>query len=348
MDNRLKKIFKILGPDIHFKIYAVKNINKFHRQNIDPYFLYLSRLPVNKIIPNSVLVYNNKITIYADYDKKIGMNPENIKPLKDLPKNIPEITEEIKNKINHLRQIKSNWEIKQLQYSIHITLKALDKMKNMIHTNKKITENNLEGIFYDELVNNNCSYAYPPIIASGKNAAFIHYELNNSPISKKDLVLMDCGAKNIYGYCADITQTILPKHPNKYQKIVYDIVEKAFKDCFIFLRKNITLKDLNDICIKSFLESLPKLKIKNKNNWNKFLDDPDNLFILYPHFIGHSVGLDVHDPGLTILKNNVVFTIEPGLYFPDNIEIIPDEYKKVGGVRIEHMILMKEKPIIMG
>ena len=355
MEYRLKKLSKILGPNKEFIIYATKYENKYHRQPINPYFLYLSFLPESQIIPDSILYVKTSknycsTKIYANFDEKLGIFPRKIYPVRDLPRNISEMSKGIKEKIDKMRVIKDKWEIRQIKYAIKVTKNGLNKMKKFLKSSQKKTENNLEAIFYKELVQNNCSYAYPPIIASGKNASFIHYNLNNSVISNSNLVLMDCGARNEYGYCADITETILPRKPTKYQKIVYEIVEKAFNYCYEYLIKNkeISLEDLQEKCLESFEEQKDKLRINGNKKWDEFLNKKENLKIIYPHFIGHQVGLEVHDPGNGKLKKNMVFTIEPGLYFPDNNELIPDEYKRVGGVRIEKMILMGKKPIILG
>jgi len=350
--RRLKRIFDKIGNDNIFTIEAYICESEFHRQNINPYFLYFTKLPIDKIILDSILEINKlELVLYADPDPKLGMEYGDIgikvKPLKMLKKKV-EMGEEVKKKIDELRVIKEKWEIKQIKNAVEITLNGFKKMKNFIKNNKKINESNLEGIFYQELINNNCVYAYPPIIGSGKNAAYIHYNLNNKNILTKDLILMDCGAKNQFGYCADITETVLPKNPTKYQRIVYRIVEKAFENCYNSLRtRNVSIKDLDNICKKTFMEMFGELKLKNNKKWNDFLDSEESLKILYPHFIGHQVGLDVHDPSSIKLGRNMVFTIEPGLYFPENYKIIPKEYRQVGGVRIERMILMGTKPEIM-
>lgn len=362
IENKLKKISKKIGPNKKFLIYAAKKENEFHRTNINPYFLYFTNLEVKDVIPNSVLLVDTNlqtcdITIYYEKDDKLGLDYKNVKinlkPLKELP-NLPEITKIIMQKVDSLREIKDKWEIKQIKDAIKITEIGFDKIDNFIKKNKKISEKDLESVFIDVLLHNDASPAYSPIIASGKNAAHVHYNINSSNISKNDLILMDIGAKNKYGYCADITRTILPKEHSKYQENVYNIVKTAFDECFDYVCKNekIKLADVDKICRKSFSKLLYKLKIKDNDNWNKFLDNCSTndfyLHKLYPHLIGHQVGLEVHDPGKGILKKGMVFTIEPGLYFPEDDPIIPNAYKKVGGVRIEHMILMDDKPIIIG
>lgn len=360
--NRLKKISKKIGTNRKFIIPASSYQEEFQRQNINPYFLYFTMLEVHHVIPDAILLVETdeitcNLTIYSEPDDKTGINFGNtnipILSIGNLPK-IPEIGEKVKNKLDELRQIKDDWEIKQIKNAIKITEIGFKNMESFLKKNNKINEKDLEIEFHNVLIKNDASYAYPPIIASGNNGAHIHYNTNNSPILTRDSVLLDCGAKNNYGYCADITRTILPSNPTIYQKKVYDVVEKAFNDCYEYVckNKNIDFNKLDKICIQSLSASVLKLGIKGNDNWNNYLlscsQNPNNIRTLYTHYIGHNVGLQVHDPGRGKLKKNMVITIEPGLYFPENNPVIPEQYKKIGGVRIEHMILIKNNPQIIG
>ncbi len=359
--SRLKKISKKIGPNRKFIIPASLYQEEFQRQNINPYFLYFTMMEVHHIIPESILLVETKestcnLRIYSDTDDKTGISFQNsnieILPIKDLSK-VSEMSEKIKSKIDELRQIKDDWEIKQIKNAIKITEIGFKNMESYLKK-KNVNEKDLEIEFNSVLIKNDSSYAYPPIIASGRNGAHIHYNTNNSPISKKDSVLLDCGAKNSYGYCADITRTILPSNPTIYQKKVYEAVEKAFNDCYEFLCKNrnVDFNKLDKVCINSLAQSVLKLGIKGKEDWNNYLlscsQNPNNIRNLYTHYVGHNVGLHVHDPGREMFKKNMVITIEPGLYFSEDNPIIPEQYKNIGGVRIEHMILIKKNPKIIG
>jgi hypothetical protein len=120
---------------------------------------------------------------------------------------------------------------------------------------------------------------------------------------------------------------------------VYDIVN----ECKVALENNIenTLKNgelpnfnrLNYLCIDTFIRLLPKI-LPDSIQVN---NDIVNLF--YTHFIGHHVGLNVHDIHSNNLELGSVFTLEPGLYFnKDLIKInINPELFKLGGIRIEDM-----------
>lgn len=370
-NSRLERIARELGDNKIFSIYACTSENDFHRSRINPYFLYLTMLPMNFIVLNSILVVKTfpdtcQIIIYYKPDNISGQTyPRNFafetRPLKDF-QNIPEMNEEIKNKIDNLRTIKDKWEMKQIKDAIKITDIGYKNMMKLIkHHKGQLNEKELEAAFYQTIISNEARVAYAPIIATGRNAASIHYHINNQNIPKRSYILLDCGAMNKYGYCADITRTVpSSKGIKKLQKNVYRAVETAYKNCLnhlnMCLKKKIPvyLMDLQDVCLKSFMKSVPTFKMKKHKIWNLILDacgiDQNKVKVFYTHFIGHQVGLDVHDsPTQSELVEGMVITIEPGLYFHDYIPDIPKEYLDIGGVRIEHMIeIGKTKAKVIG
>lgn len=371
--KRLKRLCSLINSNTEFYIHSRMIDDDFRRPIINQYFLYLSVIPSHLIIKDSLLlvsIINNNcnLTIYYKNDPISGRNYKNIiSPLiklEDISKfdtSIPEINDSQKKNICNLMIIKDEWEILQIQDSINITLQAFDIAKEAIKNNPKLRENNIESIFIKTFIDNYFDVAYSPIIASSYNASSIHYIDNNSSITNNNFLLIDCGAKNIFGYCADITRTLSVGNVSNHHTIIYNIVKKAHDDTLEYLNlnleKGVSLADLNECSVLSFINSFKNLeKIVGYDNWNNIIDacntniDASKQLIeyFYTHSIGHHVGLLVHD--LEDLNNynrklqeGNIITIEPGLYF--NKEYvghlnIPEIYYQIGGVRIENMIFI--------
>ncbi len=159
--------------------------------------------------------------------------------------------------------------------------------------------------------------AFPSIVASGSNGLILHYNSNNCKIPKDALVIIDSGAK-LDNYCADITRTYpVSGKFSKRQKEIYNIVLET----------------------QEYIENLaqPGYWLNNKDEPNKSLHHLAYKFLekcgyakYFTHSIGHYLGLDVHDVGSykEPLQEGDVFTIEPGLYIPEeNIAVrIEDDY----------------------
>jgi Xaa-Pro aminopeptidase len=289
----------------------------------------------------------------------------------------PLMTDYHKQIFDKIRFIKDEWELSQIHEAILITKKAFTNMmlflKNTQSQSRK-TENKLESIFMESVIHHNAEVAYAPIIASKYNAAYIHYTQNNSIIQNDSFLLMDCGVKNKYGYCADITRTVFvskTKHGmNFIQQQIYDAVQSAHDVCVDFFHSRSSFQLLNNQCILSFIYSFsnfmkhPYTKADTKADkyaiWNSGIDaciaykngdktagtfKNASQFIsnFYTHFIGHHVGLIVHDGEQFNYTNEIIqpgsiITIEPGLYFKPEISFpVPNEYIQIGGVRIEDM-----------
>ncbi|HHI01583.1 MAG: aminopeptidase P family protein [Thermococcus sp.] len=159
--------------------------------------------------------------------------------------------------------------------------------------------------------------AFPPIVASGKNAANPHHSPGERKIRHGDFVILDFGAR-YKGYCSDITRTVAIGHANEKLKEIYEIVKEAQERAFQSVREGIKAGDV-DIAAREH--------IARKGYGEYFI-----------HRTGHGLGLEVHEePYISqaserILENSMTFTIEPGIYIPN-----------LGGVRIEDDVVVEKK-----
>ncbi len=162
--------------------------------------------------------------------------------------------------------------------------------------------------------------SFKPIVAFGKNSASPHHTPTNKKLKKGDVVLIDMGAK-YQGYCSDMTRMIFTTQPTKKEAEIYNIVLKAQIEAIKTIRPG----------VKASHVARKARKIIEDAGYGDY----------YTHSLGHSVGLEVHDPGISlsikskdILKEGMVITIEPGIYLSGKF-----------GVRIEDMGVVTRKGI---
>ncbi|MCC7442806.1 MAG: aminopeptidase P N-terminal domain-containing protein [Bdellovibrionales bacterium] len=185
---------------------------------------------------------------------------------------------------------------------------------------------------------------YDSIIAGGRNATCLHYRANNEPLRDGDLLLVDAGGECDY-YTADITRTFpVGRTFTSEQAQIYDIVLKAQKECVAMTRPGLTIEQLYDHAARVMMEGVEALGLL-KVPAAKFISEAGHK-ALFPHGIGHWLGMDVHDSGIyklggaaRKLEAGMCFTIEPGLYFQPDDAQWPEKYRGIG-IRIEDDILV--------
>jgi len=230
--------------------------------------------------------------------------------------------------MSKLRQTKDPQEIELLTKAIRISALAQIEVMRAIHND--MTEREVQGIH--EFIYRKYGAAhegYNSIVGAGGNACMIHYVTNEDLDIKDKLILMDVGAE-YRGYTADVTRTIPVNGKfNNEQKKIYDLVYKSQEEA---IKEAIIGNSFNDIYLKSYdiiAKGLIDLGIIN---------DFREARKYYPHGVSHHIGLDVHDPGSRDLIENMVITVEPGIYIPKNSNTDPKWWNI--GVRIEDDILI--------
>lgn len=190
--------------------------------------------------------------------------------------------------------------------------------------------------------------AYDSIVAGGENALILHYINNNCALNEGDLLLIDAGAQ-VNTYAGDVTRTfpVSGKFTNA-QKDLYQLVLSAQKNAFGHMKLGTSLSEIHEHTCRTLCQGLIDAKILEgsleENMENK------TFRAYYPHGTGHWLGLDVHDqcPYLSdelediALDEGMVFTCEPGLYFPVGNAKVPREWQGLG-IRIEDDILMTKE-----
>jgi Xaa-Pro dipeptidase len=251
--------------------------------------------------------------------KKIGLNYARLRMTdfsflkKEFPKkSFIDISKEIQN----TRMVKDANEIDKIHQACRISDKVIEKIPELITSN--ITESELAAeINYLQQKNGASHPAFDTISSFGKNSAEPHYTHGETKIKQNNFIICDFGA-TYKRYNSDITRTFVSGQSSKKQKEIHTTVLNAQNIGFDKIQSDIKAKNVHNAVEKA----INATKFKGK----------------FIHSTGHSLGLIVHDgPGFTrenelILKENMIFTVEPGIYLPG-----------YGGVRIEDVIRVTKK-----
>jgi Xaa-Pro aminopeptidase len=243
------------------------------------------------------------------------------------------------------RLVKSQVEILTMKRAAKLTERA--HLAAMAKTSPGVNESEVYNIINFIFNQENASgQAYESIVAGGVNANILHYIENNQQLNDGDLLLIDAGCE-FNGYASDVTRTFPVNGKfSEPQKQVYQAVLDAQKNAIAQASPGNTLKDVHMAACRVLADFL----IKN-NILSGSVDDVienGSLKKYYPHGTGHWIGLDVHDTcpydidgEEIVFSPGMVFTVEPGLYFPEN-DSTPNPFQGIG-VRIEDDILITKK-----
>ena len=210
------------------------------------------------------------------------------------------------NPIQIMKSVKTIDEIEHLKTAFAQTDKTLLNIRKFINENENLSEFDISQKLEEEFYANGAlNLSFKPIIAKDQNSALAHYSKSskNEIITEGSLILIDCGAYYEKGLATDITRVFVKGTPSELHKQVYTTVLKTFLNCFncqIF-ETGFDIDATARFCIqKNLIEGF---------NFN--------------HGLGHGIGINVHENppslsqselGKTKLKDNMCFTIEPGLY----------------------------------
>ena len=235
--------------------------------------------------------------------------------------------------MHEIRSIKHPIEIELMQKACDITEKGVRRLLAFIAPG--VMEYNIEAELMHEFLNNRSKgFAYTPIIASGYSACVLHYIENNKECKDGDLILMDFGAE--YGnYASDLTRCFPVNGKfTPRQKDVYNAVLRVKKAATKLLVPGTYLNEYHVSVGKLMETELILLGLISEED----VQNEDPAWPAYKkyfmHGTSHYIGLDTHDLGLWTkpIKAGMVFTVEPGIYIPEeNL-----------GIRLEDDVVVQE------
>ena len=248
--------------------------------------------------------------------------------------------------MHKIRSIKDPLEIELMQKACDITEKGFRRILKFVKTGKMEYEIEAE-LMHEFLSNRSKGFAYSPIIASGSSACVLHYGENNKSCNEGEVILMDFGAEYA-NYSSDLTRCIPVNGKfTSRQKEVYNSVLRVKNDATKLLKPGVLLNEYHKMVGEIMEKELIKLQlistqdVKNQDpNWPAY----KKYFI---HGTSHYIGLDTHDLGswTNPIEENMVFTVEPGIYIPEEglgIRLEDDVVVQKNGNPIN---LMKNIPI---
>ena len=220
--------------------------------------------------------------------------------------------------LQKLRSVKDDQEIIQIKKACDITENALRRVISFLKPG--VWEYEIEAELVHECIKNRSrGFAYQPIIASGINSNILHYTLNNKKCKSGELVLIDVAAE--YGnYSADITRTFpVSGIYTERQRKVYNAVLKVKNEATKLLVPGTLWKEYHVEVGKIMTSELINIGLLDKSD----VKNQDPKYPAYKkyfmHGTSHHLGLNTHDYGLLNLpmESQMVFTVEPGIYIPE-------------------------------
>ena len=220
---------------------------------------------------------------------------------------------DVSDALSKSRLVKDPDELEALSKAARIISKVVDDVPGLVKAG--MTERALKAqIDYQMVEQGADSPSFESIVAFGENSALPHYSAGERRLRKGDNILVDVGARYRL-YCSDITRTFFFGRAAPSQREAFAKVLEAQTKAIAGVREGVTGRDVHKIAAKV---------IDNSRFRGRFT-----------HGLGHSLGLEVHDgAGLSLrnprrLKQNMVMTVEPGIYLPGE-----------GGVRIEDDVVV--------
>jgi Xaa-Pro aminopeptidase len=222
-----------------------------------------------------------------------------------------------------MREIKSPSELALIQRAVDVTVAAQKAAMARVLTAAR--ENEVEATIAFTFRNlGACCWAFPSIVASGRNATTLHYETNNDPIARGGLLLTDLGAE-VDGYSADVTRTYPASGAfSPEQRAIYEIVLAAQNETIPLMRPGHRMIEVHDKAQEIVGRELLKLGLVTKN-----VREQSELYLF--HGPGHPLGLQTHDvyDRARVFEPNMVFTNEPGVYVRKDDVLASDVFGKL-------------------
>ncbi len=265
----------------------------------------------------------NKIYLNLERRNEKGYSTLALEYAKEIKETYPELV--VLNNYNiivGLRMTKSSEEVELIKESIETTRYGVEEL--MKHSQVGMYEYQLES-YFDQYIkfHGQKDVSFKTIAASGVNGTVLHYSTNDTILKDNELILFDLGCRTKL-YISDISRTFPVNGKfTPRQKEVYQHVLDVNKKCIKFLKAGVTWQEYNNYALDLIAKACQDLGL---------ITDPKDVRKYYWHSIGHSIGLDTHDPSLNYLPipEGMTLTVEPGIYIEE--EGI--------GVRIEDNVLI--------
>ncbi|GLY02059.1 MULTISPECIES: aminopeptidase P family protein [Actinoplanes] len=255
---------------------------------------------------------------------------------------------ELAKVISELKLVKDEWEIAQLQAAIDATVAGFEDVARVLPADRPVKERLLEGVFGLRARHDGNDVGYSSIVGSGPHATILHWIRNTGMTAPGQLLLMDMGVEGDNLYTADVTRTVPVNGTfTPLQRQVYDIVHASQQAGMDAVRPGVAFKEIHRTCMQVLAEGLHDLGLLPVSV-DEAMSERSTVYRRWTlHGFGHMLGIDVHDCSNAskeayrdgTLEEGYVLTVEPGLYFQAEDDLVPEELRGVG-VRIEDDVLV--------
>ena len=212
--------------------------------------------------------------------------------------------------IDYVKAIKEDYELEKMRHASKINDEVMGKVYDRLQLG--ISEKEL----YDFIVETFNSYpnttiSFEPIVAFGSNGANPHAEVSDRRLKENESIIIDMGCKTD-GYCSDMTRTFFINSCPIEE--IYNTVKEANIQAIEKVSSNVLLSEVDSVA----------RNIVKAAGYDEY----------FTHRLGHGIGTNVHEPfdvsgsSDILIKENMCFSIEPGIYIKDN-----------HGVRIEDLVI---------
>ncbi|MEN9607273.1 MAG: hypothetical protein RL605_1101 [Actinomycetota bacterium] len=254
--------------------------------------------------------------------------------------------------VSELRLVKDAYEIAEMRKAVAASIKGFEEVARNLRkaTQHERGERIVEGAFFTQARAEGNDLGYETIAASGPHACTLHWIINDGPVREGDLLLLDAGVEVDSLYTADVTRTIPVNGKfSDVQRMIYEAVREAADAVFAIAKPGIKFRELHSAAMQVIAAKTAEWGLLPISAEESLQLDKQFHRRWMVHGTSHHLGIDVHDCAQARrdmyldgeLKPGMVFTIEPGLYFQPDDELVPVEFRGIG-VRIEDDVLVTE------
>ncbi len=249
--------------------------------------------------------------------------------------------DELAERLSEMRLIKDEYELSELRKACAITKHGFEDAARAMRTAK--SERAIEAAFWSRARIDANDVGYLTIAAAGDHACTLHWTRNDGALAPGALLLLDAGVECDSLYTADVTRTLpISGRFSPEQRTIYELVWEAQRAGIEAVVPGNDFLEPNNRATRVLAQGLIDLGIL-KASLDEALDPNRLLHRRYTlHGVSHMLGLDVHDCANARneeyrygrLREGMVLTVEPGLYFQPDDGTVPERFRGIG-VRIE-------------
>jgi Xaa-Pro aminopeptidase len=250
---------------------------------------------------------------------------------------------------SEMRLVKDEWEIAQLTEACDITALGFEDSVREWPRVLEFGERWIEGTFFRRARAMGNDIGYDSIVGGGAHATTLHWIENTGPITPGTMVLLDMGVEGRNLYTADVTRTLPVSGTwTPLQRDLYDLVHRAQEAGIAAVRPGAPFRASHHAAVEVLAHGLGDLGLLPVSV-EEALDEESKVYSRWTlHGVSHMLGLDVHDCGAASKEayiegtyaENMVLTVEPGLYFQEDDLLVPEELRGIG-IRIEDDVLVR-------